>query len=232
MNTTTVFYIGQKKVKRDSIAGTGATWVGYGSSQEVESQAARLLCLHHTVWVDEKTFEAIENDGAGDRTGLGSSLSDSRIDELSELLSITNTATDAIQAIVGPMHAAVLVVKGLGDDALDSRLVESVNVLTDGVLAIRNILDPAEITAGEPAPSLNDATGPTANTKLTSERLADAVARIITNLPADGYNPNGTPSIDAVRVQAKAQLGDVDIDVGVVREAYAIVKAASSGDTK
>lgn len=231
MNTTSIFYIGKKKIKRDSIAGTGHIWVGYGSSQDVESQAAQLLLLHHTVWVDEKTFEAIENDGAGDRMDMGRSLSDSRIDELSELLGVTSTAVDAIQEIISPMHVAVLAINELGIDALDPRLVQPVCVLNAGVLEIRNILNPADVLPGEPAPTLREATGPTANTQLTPERLVAAVAGIIKNLPADGYNPNGTPSIDAVRAQTKAQIGDVDIDVGVVREAFAIVKADDSGES-
>jgi len=231
MDTKTVFYIGKKKIKRDSVAGTGHVWIGYGSSNEVEASAAQQLFLHHDIWVDEVIFKGIAEEGLGDRVNQGISLSDERIDELSELLRLSGDCIDAVQEQAGPMHAALLAINELGDKALDPRLVVHVAVLRAGVMAIRAVLNPAEEKPGIPAPSLNDATGPTANAGLSGDKLVAAVVDIIINLPADGYNNNGTPSIEAVRTQAKAQIGDVEINTSVVREAYGIVKAGEPDTT-
>lgn len=45
-----VAYIGNKEVKKDTIARTGVEWFGFGDVQVVDARAASLLLRNKTVW--------------------------------------------------------------------------------------------------------------------------------------------------------------------------------------
>lgn len=47
---TKVYYIGQKAVKRDTVAGTGSRWNGHGDAVDVPDDAAEKLLKHPDVW--------------------------------------------------------------------------------------------------------------------------------------------------------------------------------------
>lgn len=55
-----VYYVGKKKLKKDTVCGTGTLWAGYGDSREVDDDVAVRLLQHDDVWVDERTFKAME----------------------------------------------------------------------------------------------------------------------------------------------------------------------------
>ncbi|SDZ94604.1 hypothetical protein [Marinobacterium iners] len=73
MSEVKVFYIGDKPVKKDTVAGTNHVWRGFGSYRLVLEAAAQRLCDFPTVWMSEKDFrELYEEDGADAATGLAS----------------------------------------------------------------------------------------------------------------------------------------------------------------
>lgn len=55
--TQELVYVGRKAVKRDTVAGTGIIWGGYGDAQEVPHAAAVKMLQHPDVWVTRKVFE-------------------------------------------------------------------------------------------------------------------------------------------------------------------------------
>lgn len=56
--TQELVYVGRKPVKKDTVAGTGIIWAGYGDAQEVPHAAAVKMLQHPDVWVTRKVFEA------------------------------------------------------------------------------------------------------------------------------------------------------------------------------
>ena len=58
MNDVNIFYIGNKPVKKDTVAGSRLSWTGFGSARVVEQKIAQRLVAFPTVWVDEQTFQA------------------------------------------------------------------------------------------------------------------------------------------------------------------------------
>jgi len=54
-----VAYIGNKEVKKDTIARTGVEWFGFGDIQVVDARAASLLLRHKTVWCKAEELPAI-----------------------------------------------------------------------------------------------------------------------------------------------------------------------------
>lgn len=59
-----VTYIGQKRVKRDTVAGTDTIWMGYGDSQEVPYKQGVNLLQHPDVWMRTDKFLEAEGDSA------------------------------------------------------------------------------------------------------------------------------------------------------------------------
>jgi len=55
-DTQNVVYVGKKKVKRDTVAGTGLVWCGFGDTHRVPHSSAVRLFRHPDVWVSEKVF--------------------------------------------------------------------------------------------------------------------------------------------------------------------------------
>lgn len=53
-----IVYIGQKRFKRDTVAGTPTVWLGYGDVQQVGYGDAVKLLMHEDVWITEKQFKA------------------------------------------------------------------------------------------------------------------------------------------------------------------------------
>lgn len=66
-----VFYVGQKKAKRDTVAGTNLIWHGFGASLLVERMAAQQLLNFPSVWVDAKTFAEKYSQSDGDHSSSG-----------------------------------------------------------------------------------------------------------------------------------------------------------------
>lgn len=58
-DTQNVVYVGKKKVKRDTVAGTGLVWAGFGDMHRVPHSSAIRLFRHPDVWVSEKVFNEV-----------------------------------------------------------------------------------------------------------------------------------------------------------------------------
>lgn len=52
-----IVYIGPKRFKRDTVAGTPTVWLGYGDVQQVGYGDAVKLLMHPDVWITEKQFK-------------------------------------------------------------------------------------------------------------------------------------------------------------------------------
>lgn len=61
-DTQNVVYVGKKKVKRDTVAGTGLVWCGFGDTHRVPHSSAVRLFRHPDVWVSEKVFAEAHKD--------------------------------------------------------------------------------------------------------------------------------------------------------------------------
>lgn len=60
MNTVKIFYVGKKKIKKDTVAKTGAVWFGFGDYQSIPEELRARFLVHPTVWVTEAEFRQIE----------------------------------------------------------------------------------------------------------------------------------------------------------------------------
>lgn len=63
--TQMIAYIGKKPVKRDTVAGTGIIWGGFGDVQEVPHKAAVKLLQHPDVWCVESKLGSQEPKSPG-----------------------------------------------------------------------------------------------------------------------------------------------------------------------